>query len=79
MAIVYVTFSPDDNNARPPGPQLLALHAACAQVVRMPGAAEFFDELERDVEETRIRASNGSSARLLNYLMSPFAVVPWVT
>jgi len=40
----------------------------------LPG---FFNELEYDVEETSLRvlASDRSSARLLNHLISPFAVV----
>jgi len=39
----------------------------------MSGAAEAIDELECDVEETRALAFDGSSARLLDYLMAPFA------
>lgn len=44
----------------------------------MSGAAEFFNELERDVEETTVLAFDGSSARLLNRLISPFAIIPGV-
>ena len=44
----------------------------------MSGAAEFFDQLKRDAEETKTLAFDGSSARLLNNLISPFAVVPGV-
>jgi len=44
----------------------------------MSGAAEFFDELERDgdVEETRVLASDGTPARLLIHLVSPFPTIP---
>jgi hypothetical protein len=44
----------------------------------MSGAAEAFDELEREVEETSLLASDGSSAYLLDHLMSPFATIPGV-
>jgi hypothetical protein len=53
-----------------PDPDLIALHAACARVAHMSGAAEYFDMLERDAEETTVLASNGSSAYLLHGLLS---------
>ena len=34
-----------------PDPDLIALHAACARVAWMSGAAELFDMFERDAEE----------------------------
>jgi len=73
-----VTFSSNYKDARLPNPQLLALHAACARVAHMSGAAETFYELERDVEDTRVLAFDGSSARLLDHLMIPFATIPGV-
>jgi len=51
-----VTFSSNHENARVPNPRLLALHAGCARVVHMSGDTEDFDELERNVEETRVLA-----------------------
>ncbi|KAF9778920.1 hypothetical protein BJ322DRAFT_1113799 [Thelephora terrestris] len=76
----FVTFSPSPHyeGARLPNPQLLALHAACARVAHMSGAAEAFDELEREVEETNLLASDGSSAYPLDHLMSLFATIPGV-
>ena len=71
-----VTFTSNNKDARLPDPRLLALHAACARAVRMSGAAEVIDEFERDVEETRVLASDGSSARLLDHLITPFARIP---
>ena len=44
----------------------------------MSGAAEAFDEVERDVEDTRVLAFNGSSAYLLDHLLTPFAAIPEV-
>ena len=74
-----VTFtSPNEALLRVPDPQLLALHAACARVAHMSGAAEVFDELERDIEDTRVLAFDGSSAHLLDHCLTPFAVIPGV-
>jgi hypothetical protein len=53
-----------------PDPDLIALHAACARVAHMSGAAEYFDMLERDAEETAVLARDGSSAYLLHGLLS---------
>ena len=44
----------------------------------MSGAAETFDELERDIEDGTALAFDGSSAHLLDHLMTPFAVIPGV-
>ena len=53
-----------------PNADLIALHAACARVAYMSGAAEYFDILERDAEEMTTLASDGSSASLLNGLLN---------
>lgn len=75
---LFVTFSPSPHceGAQLPNPQLLALHAACARVVHMSGAAEAFDEVEREVEKTMVLAWDGSSAHLLDHLISPFVTIP---
>lgn len=70
-----VEFTSQFEEAPPPDPVLLALHATCARVAHMSGAAEFFDRLQQDAEETRVLAFDGSSAPLLGNLMSPFAVL----
>ena len=53
-----------------PNPDLIALHAACARVAHMSGAAEYLDRLERDAEEMTVLASDGSSAHLLHGLLT---------
>ena len=73
-----VRFSSNNPDARLPNPKLLALHAACARVAHMSGAAEAFDELERDVEETKVLAFDRSSARLLDHLTPPSMTTPGV-
>jgi len=77
-ARLFVTFSSRHQNLCLPDPRLLALHAACARVAHMSGAAEAFDEFERDIEDTSVLAFDGSSARLLDHCLTPFAVIPGV-
>jgi len=69
----YTTFS--ETSEMGPDPELLGLHAVCARVAHMSGAAEVFDELEREVEATRVLAFDGSSARLLNHVLTPLSSV----
>ena len=75
MVVEFISGHP---NAPLPDPQLLALHATCARVAHMSGAAEFLDRLQWDAEETKVLAFDGSSAALLSNLISPFAVIPGV-
>ena len=72
---MIVDFSPNCDGVSPPSPQLLALHAVCARVAHMSGAAEFLNRLELDAEETNVLAFDGSSAHLLSNLISPYAIV----
>ena len=44
----------------------------------MSGAAEAFNEVERDIEDTRVLAFDGSSAHLLDHLLTPFVAIPGV-
>ena len=74
-APMVVEFTSNYKEAPPPDPQLLALHGTCARVAHMSGAAEYFDKLDWDREETKVLASDGSSALLLSNLISPFAVI----
>jgi len=74
-APMVIELASNSREAPPSDPQLLALHATCARVAHMSGAAEFFDQLQRDVEETNVLAFDGSSAGLLSNLISPFAVI----
>ena len=52
------------------------LHAACARVAHMSGAAEAFDKVERDLEDTLVLAVDGSSAHLLDHLLTPLGAIP---
>jgi len=57
-----------------PDPRYLALHAACARVAHLSGAAEYIDDVNRDIDTTLVLAKDGSSARLLAEAMSRIAI-----
>ncbi|KAF9491642.1 hypothetical protein BDN71DRAFT_1397947 [Pleurotus eryngii] len=49
-----------------PSPELLALHATCAKVANLSGAAEYLDKVDRDLEELDVLKANGDSSELLD-------------
>lgn len=66
----YVTFTtPDPVNLPVPSPTYLAIHAACAKVAHLSGAAERIDEYHRDMEDRKVLDPNGSSANTLEHAM----------
>ena len=69
-APMVVEFASEYQEAPPPDPQLLALHAECTRVAHMSDAAKFLDQLQWDGEETNVLAFDGSSAGLLSNLIS---------
>ncbi|KAJ6597188.1 hypothetical protein DFH09DRAFT_904366 [Mycena vulgaris] len=52
-----------------PSRSLLAIRAACSRVAHMSGAAEQIDQILRDLEDTAVMASDGSTADLLMSMM----------
>ncbi|KII85756.1 hypothetical protein PLICRDRAFT_178085 [Plicaturopsis crispa FD-325 SS-3] len=48
-----------------PSPRYLELHAACCKVAHMSGAAEYLDEVMRDIESIGVLAEDGGSADVL--------------
>ncbi|KDN33842.1 hypothetical protein RSAG8_13061, partial [Rhizoctonia solani AG-8 WAC10335] len=52
-----------------PDHRYLALHAACAKVIHMSGAAELIDSILRDTEDAQVLAQDGSSAGLFDSLL----------
>ena len=46
-------------------PRLLALHAVCCKVAHASGAADYFNRLDWEMEETQELAADGSSGALL--------------
>ncbi|KAF4586503.1 hypothetical protein EYR38_010782 [Pleurotus pulmonarius] len=63
----FVTFTTSDPRRFPlPSPELLALHAACAKVANLSGAAEYLDKVDSDLEELDVLKENGDSSELLD-------------
>jgi hypothetical protein len=66
-----VTFTSSDPITLPtPSSELLALHAACAKVSHFSGAGEEIDELDRDLDDLRVLAADGSSSSVLAHALS---------
>jgi hypothetical protein len=57
-----------------PDPRYLALHAACARVAHLSGAAEYIETFDRDMETTLVLAKDGSSAKLLAEALSSIRI-----
>ncbi|KIJ47305.1 hypothetical protein M422DRAFT_164180, partial [Sphaerobolus stellatus SS14] len=55
-----VTFTTHDQTNLPvPNPAYLALHASCAKVGHLSGAAEYIEKMFSDMEETRVLSADG--------------------
>ncbi|KAI5999983.1 hypothetical protein EDD15DRAFT_2362514 [Pisolithus albus] len=65
----YVTFSTPDPEKYPlPNPTYLAIHAACAKVAHLSGAAEHIEEVLSRFEDTSVLAEDGGSYSDVNYI-----------
>jgi hypothetical protein len=67
-AQVWLT-TPDPNDYPLPNPRYLALHAACARVAHLSGAAEYIEMIFRDLENIKVLANNGGSGDLLYHAL----------
>jgi hypothetical protein len=64
----YFTFTTPDQDKFPvPSPVYLAIHAACAKVAHLSGAAKCIDKLYREMEDRMTLAPDGSSASMLEH------------
>ncbi|ESK80651.1 hypothetical protein Moror_15514 [Moniliophthora roreri MCA 2997] len=52
-----------------PDPQILAIHATCARVAQMSGAAKYMIECDWVLDDSTVLAADGSSAAFLNQLL----------
>ncbi|KAI6028991.1 hypothetical protein EDC04DRAFT_2572705 [Pisolithus marmoratus] len=63
----YVTFSTPEPKKLPlPSPTYLAIHAACAKVAHLSGAAQYIADIFRHMEDILVLAGDGGSAELLH-------------
>lgn len=60
----------------PPDPHLLAVHAACAQIANMSGAAEYLDELFQDTGEISVMTQSGAVYELTRALRGAKHILP---
>jgi len=66
----FITFtSPDPIKFPVPSPDYFALHAACARVAHLSGAAKYIEKTLRDLEEIGVLSEDGTSAKLLEHAL----------
>ena len=65
---VMVT-TPDPVKLPLPSPDLLGLHAACAQVAHLSGAGEYVDQILEDMEQINVLAHDGTSSDVLHHAL----------
>jgi len=64
-----VTFTTPDAERLPlPSPRYLEIHAACAKIAHLSGAAEYIERVLEYVEEISVLADHGSSPRFCHTL-----------
>ena len=61
--------TPDPVKLPLPSPDLLALHAACAQVAHLSGAGEYLDRILEDMEQMDVLAHDGTSSDVLYHAL----------
>ncbi|KAG8794196.1 hypothetical protein FRC12_000215 [Ceratobasidium sp. 428] len=69
-----VTFRSKHPEFPLPDPRYLALHAACARVVHLSGAAKSVDRILDDATSIQVLSGDGSSSEILTYLLSAKAL-----
>jgi len=66
----FITLTTTDPQIALPSPDYLRIHAACANVAHLSGAAEYFEAIWTDYEERRVLASDGGSADMLSLMLA---------
>lgn len=67
-------FTTTDPSLPLPALRYLKVHATCAKVANLSGAAEYIDKVMRDLEDIQVLAADGSSADVLNHALNAQAV-----
>ncbi|TFK32193.1 hypothetical protein BDQ12DRAFT_692868 [Crucibulum laeve] len=66
----HVTFTTSDPIKLPvPSPTYLAMHAACAKIAHLSGAAEYTNKFYRDMEDSTTLDADGASAHMLEHAL----------
>jgi hypothetical protein len=75
----YVTFTTPDPVKYPvPNPEYLAIHAACAKIAHLSGAAELIETFDQDMDDGQMLNPNGTSVDLLEYAISGLQIAGYV-
>jgi hypothetical protein len=62
--------TPDPETLPLPSPEYPQVHAACAKVAHLSGAADM-DKILRELEDIRVLSKDGASAEALEYALFP--------
>ncbi|KAI0079163.1 hypothetical protein K474DRAFT_1592591 [Panus rudis PR-1116 ss-1] len=66
-----VRFENHANYAYPlPSPRYLQIHAHCCRIAHLSGGAQYLDSRLRDIEETHVLSTDGSSSDVLDYALN---------
>lgn len=65
-----VTFKSTDSLIPLPNAHYLKVHAACAKVAHLSGAAEYLETILDEWEERPVLASDGGSAEMLSFVLA---------
>jgi hypothetical protein len=60
--VTFVDHRDQQDTTLLPNPKLLRLHAAVAGIMHMCGAAEYIETYLRDLQDTRVLATDGGSS-----------------
>lgn len=69
-----VTLASTDPLIALPNSHYLRIHAACAKVAHLSGAAEYLETILHEWEERPVLASDGGSADVLSFLLARAAL-----
>ena len=61
--------TPDLVKLPPPSPDLLNLHAACAQVAHLSGAGEYVERILEEMEQICVLANDGTPSDVLHHAL----------
>ncbi|KAF8500041.1 hypothetical protein BU17DRAFT_59091 [Hysterangium stoloniferum] len=64
-----ITFQSKYEHLPLPDPRYLEIHAACARVCHLSGAAEYINKYEREMEDIQVLSTDGASADILHYAL----------
>ncbi|KAH9008972.1 hypothetical protein EDB84DRAFT_1280840 [Lactarius hengduanensis] len=71
-----ITLTSERSDLPLPNPDYLEIHAACCRVAHLSGAGEYMDKVLEDLEDTHVLSEDGSSARILSFVLpkeAPFS------